>query len=89
MPESDQDWPRDWGTPVSAEKPNNDLRYQMLVADKEFWLKIQEAGEIYDFGFAAVEIGGKVLQSDGSVRPITEWERNKIADIADEWSGMK
>lgn len=61
----------------------------MFVDMKEWWVDINTAGRLYDFGFADVRIGGKVMEPTGEVTEITEAERNKIADLADEYSASK
>lgn len=64
-------------------------RYQMIINGIEHWLKLTEAGIAYDSGWVPVEFGGKVLESNGRTRSITKEEKNKIGDIAEEWSASK
>jgi len=65
-------------------------RYLMVTGEgEERWLPITRAGHLYDSGWTAVKIGGKVLEPDGAVRSITDAEKHKIADIADELSASK
>lgn len=63
--------------------------YLMIVNGERKWLKINRAGVVYDDGFMPVRIGGSVLEEDGSEREITNEERQKIVNIADEYSGSK
>jgi hypothetical protein len=67
--------------------------YSMLVGEGDRkvveWHPLRDAGIVYDSGWVRVEIGGQVLQADGTVREITMEERRAIADLADEWSGSK
>jgi len=64
-------------------------RYQMFVDDNELWQSLREAGRTYDFGFAPVRIGGKVLDQGGLVRDITDEEKSRISEIAEEYSDSK
>ncbi|MDX1535330.1 MAG: hypothetical protein R3346_01020 [Candidatus Spechtbacterales bacterium] len=63
--------------------------YLMLCNNKKLWLSIQRAGVLYDCGHADVKIGGRVLESDGKERAITDEEQARISEIADEYSGSK
>ena len=63
--------------------------YQMLIDGQTHWLRLQQAGVAYDNAWAPVSIGGRVIESDGAERPITDEERRQIADIADEHSASK
>ena len=72
-----------------AEKPSLP-RYLMRIDDKKKFLPIREAGVVFDSGWHDVEIYGLVLEGDGeTVRAITPEERDKIRDIADEYSSSK
>jgi len=57
--------------------------YLMKIGGEEKWMRISEAGVAFDSGWNKVEIGGKVMNEDGSVRPITPEERQRISDIAE------
>jgi len=61
----------------------------MIVDDKLTYMTMRDAGIIYDSGFVKVEIDGQVLLSDFSTRPITDEERDKIREIADDCSRSK
>lgn len=63
--------------------------YLMKIGGERKFLPISEAGVAYDSGWVNVEIVGDVLEADGTVRPITEKERARISDIADEYSASK
>ncbi len=63
--------------------------YKMVVDGKEQWLSIREAGIVYDSGWTPVAIGGLVLEAAGVPREITEEEKQRISNIADEWSASK
>lgn len=63
--------------------------YQMIVGDKTHWLPIEACGVLYDDGSRHVSIGGKALDESGLERDITNEERQRIADIADEHSANK
>jgi nucleoside 2-deoxyribosyltransferase len=63
-------------------------RYQMMVDGNEEWHPIRDAGIVFDSGWAPVSIGGSVRELD-TTRPITDQERTRIADIADEYSASK
>lgn len=64
-------------------------QYLMLIGAQRRFLPIREAGVAYDCGFVNVEIVGDVLEEDHRVRLITDEERRKIAEIAEEWSTSK
>ena len=66
-----------------------ELLYQMKVADEEHWFPIGQAGIIYDAGWIDVRIGGLVIEGIGQRRPITQEERDQIAEIADDYSASK
>lgn len=64
-------------------------KFQMFINKQERWLPLHEAGRMYDYGYAPVEIGEQVYDDYGVMRPITDEERQKIVDVADEWSENK
>lgn len=64
-------------------------RYRMVVDGTVTWLPIKDAGITFDWGWAPVSVGGQVMEEDGSIRDITPGERQRIADIAEEWSASK
>jgi hypothetical protein len=71
---------------------NTERQYLMIVygeKKEERWLSLQEAGVLYDNGYLNVEIGGRVREPDNLTRPISQEERDKIRDIADQVSGSK
>jgi hypothetical protein len=47
------------------------------------------AGRTYDSGLMMVAIGDDVLEQDFKLRPITEAERQKISNIAEDYSASK
>jgi hypothetical protein len=61
----------------------------MNIGGRRVFLPLEDAGITYDNGFLPVEIMGMVLEDDDTVRDITDEERNKIRDIADEHSASK
>ena len=62
----------------------------MHIGSEKKFLSLQEAGQVYDWGFAQVEIGGLVLEDDGeTIRNITRAEMVSISNIADEYSASK
>ena len=63
--------------------------YEMIVNGRQEWHTLRDAGVVYDYGHFPVAIGGKVLDRPGMPRDITEEERRRISDIADEWSASK
>lgn len=64
-------------------------KFLMKIGDKQFYLPVKQAGRAYDNGFVEVRIIGDVLEQDGNVRPITEKERQLLADIAEDYSASK
>ncbi len=64
-------------------------RYLVDIGGERKFLSIQEAGIWYDCGHVRVEICGEVIEADFSVREITKEERERICEIADEYSGNK
>jgi len=52
-------------------------------------LPLHKAGVLFDSGWSAVEIDGRVLEACGSMREITQDERIAIRDIADRASCSK
>ena len=66
-------------------------RYLMLLGDNRdrFWMLIHEAGRTYDSGLVRVEIGGSVMDSEVTEREITDEERERIVQIADNHSASK
>ena len=63
--------------------------YRMIVDKKPEWLTLQEAGVVYDSMWVSVEIGGQVIEIDGTEREITKEERKQIREIADRVSNSK
>lgn len=63
--------------------------YLMLVDGDRRWMSLREAGITFDSGWVKVEIGGWVRDTETTERPITQEERNRISEIADEWSSSK
>jgi hypothetical protein len=64
-------------------------KYRIIIDGMTEWLPLRRAGIAYDCGWCPVSIGGQVMEEDGSVRDITKRERQRIADIADDYSGSK
>lgn len=73
LPDANAEWPR----------------YNMVINGKSEWLTLKRAGIAFDSGWMPVKIGGQVLLEDGTVRDITRLERQRISDIAEEWSADK
>ena len=65
------------------------LLYLMVVNGERHWMTLNQAGKVYDSGWYPVSIGGQVMDEDGKERDITDEERKRIADIADECSASK
>ena len=63
--------------------------YLMRVDNVRRFMPIGRAGAVFDSGLQNVEIDGQVLESDFTIRPITDTERLKIRDIADACSASK
>ena len=64
--------------------------YLMIRDGSRVWLHIRDAGRLYDSGFIPVSIGGKVIRDEsGSEHDITDEERQRIVNIADDYSGNK
>lgn len=57
--------------------------------DEYDFLSINEAGILYDSGWKKVAFGNIVFESSLKFRPMTEEEKVKISEIADEYSGRK
>lgn len=64
-------------------------RYELVVDGHSHWLTLYQAGVAYDNNWVPVSIGGHVLHKDGTVRDITDQERARISDLADEHSASK
>ena len=63
--------------------------YLMIRDGSRVWMNIIDAGRLYDSGFIPVSIGGRVMEEGGCERDITDEERQKIVNIADDYSGNK
>lgn len=63
--------------------------YMMSIDDTTRLLSIGDAGAWFDSGWHRVEIGRYVLEPDMTLREITEDERRRIGDLADEHSMRK
>ena len=63
--------------------------YQMMIDGQPCWLRLQQAGVAYDNAWSRISIGGRVIESDGAERSITDEERCQISDIADDHSASK
>lgn len=57
-------------------------KYSMIVDGKESYMTMHDAGVMYDNGHHNVDIGGKVLLSDFTIRDITRNEEEEIRKIA-------
>ncbi len=64
-------------------------RYLMIVNGNRLWLDIGNAGVAFDSGWVPVRIGGKVIEEDGTERDVTDEEKQRISDIAEEYSASK
>lgn len=64
-------------------------KYRMVIDGDARWLNLRDAGIAYDSGWCPVSIGGQVMEEDATVRDILPIERQRIADIADDYSGSK
>lgn len=64
-------------------------RYLMKVGTEQQFLAIEDASMVYDFGHLPVQIVGLVLESTYHVRDITDEERGKIVELAEEYSANK
>lgn len=64
-------------------------KYLMVVDGKQKFLSFHEASVAYDSGWARVEFGHLVLESDFSVRDMTDAERAKLSEAADEYGASK
>lgn len=53
------------------------------------FMSLQQAGEVFDVGWAKVRVGEHVRHPNGSLRSVTKKERLKIADLADLINGGK
>ncbi len=65
------------------------LRYLMIVNGENHWLNLYESGVLYENGQVSVQIGGRVMESNGKEREITDEERARIVEIADRVSENK
>lgn len=64
----------------------------MIINGKRQWLGLHSAGVAYDSGWARVEFGETVVDPTGDdlvIREMTDQDRAKISDYADEWSANK
>jgi len=69
---------------------SNDFpKYLMVIDGKLHFVPFREAYVAYDNGFVPVEFGQYVLNHDFSVREMTEEDKSKISDAADEYSASK
>ena len=69
----------------------NKFPLYLMKIDEEFkFYPIHEAAAWFDNGYVRVDFGGFVLLDDKmTVRRITDAEKNKISDMADEYSARK
>ena len=63
-------------------------RYQMVVDGQVEWHPLREAGVVYDSGWVSVSFGQGVRELD-ITRHLTDEDKRKIADIADEHGASK
>jgi hypothetical protein len=63
--------------------------YLMTEDGKSKFMPLRQAGALADSMFSRVEIGKLVLESDFSVRKITDREHSQIVEIADRHSDSK
>lgn len=64
-------------------------KYLMKINRERKFLTFREAYVTYDSGLAQVEFGRYVLNEDFSVRKMTDEDKSKISDAADEYSASK
>jgi len=65
-------------------------RYSMMIDGKLEWLPLGEAASAYDCGWVQVEFGPCVIDAeDLEPRLITDDDKRKISNLADEISGSK
>lgn len=64
--------------------------YEMVVGGKIEWCSLRQAAIFYDCGLVPVSFGTQVIDSLGDVpRPITDDDKRRISDRADEYSASK
>jgi len=71
--------------PESEEFP----KYLMKVGGDRKFVTFREAYVLYDSGLVRVDFGRYVLEKDFSVRPMTDKDKAKISEAADEYSASK
>ena len=65
-------------------------QYQMYVNGAQEWHSLHSAGARYDCGFLPVRIGDLVIETpDATPRPMTDDDRRRIANAADDYSDSK
>jgi hypothetical protein len=64
-------------------------KFLMKIGGNRKFLSLSEAYIAFDSGFLYVEFGRYVLNEDFSVRKMTEEDKKKISDAADEYSASK
>lgn len=66
------------------------LQYEMIVDGCPKFIPFREAYVLYDCGHRSVAFGSLVVTDDlGTTRPMTNEERNQIANAADRYSESK
>ena len=64
-------------------------KYLMIVNGKHELLPLGRAAAAYDSGLVPVSFGDLVLEKDGSTRSMTDEDKARISDAADEYSASK
>jgi len=64
-------------------------RYLMKIDGKRKFLSLGEAAVAYDSGLVRVSFGRYVLHEDFTVVPMSEKDKRRISDAADEYSANK
>ncbi len=63
--------------------------YEMNVNGQIQFLSLGDAGAAFDSGWAAIAIGTRVIEEDGSPRQMTDEDKTRIQDVADAHSENK
>ena len=67
-------------------------QYMMIVNRRKIFMTMEKAGQVFNGNWANVDVGGLVLEYDGTditARDITKEERQQISKIADCISASK
>jgi hypothetical protein len=66
----------------------SDLKFEIITDGVGEFLSLDQAGPVYDNGYAMVEMG-KTMEPDGTTRVMTAEERRAIVSVADRYSESK